>query len=314
MTLFHLRMHDLKQREFSLRRYCRDSGREVCHSTRKRRTPLSQQRPGFQRSLTNALHSMRPKFERNSSGSQTRASLARADSGYGSMQSVEFVKDDGSRSLDQDEKSPEKSTNENLINLEFSNYAMVGLKRTGASSKRYEFEYWGAHYAWKCVSRKDRGFKEVSFHLTKAGSDQILAYVVAATLTPGEAEEENRKGGWIPPCSMWIADENVIRAQKDVADVVISTGLMALVDTSIRARFRTKAEKPVHIPIPKLPVDVEVVGPRRILSDVFGRKERSSNSWSRPSSSSRPSTAGTGVTVTTLPSSGSRSQPTNHHS
>lgn len=33
--LFHLRMYDLYSRRFSLRRYCRDSGREVCHSIRK---------------------------------------------------------------------------------------------------------------------------------------------------------------------------------------------------------------------------------------------------------------------------------------
>jgi hypothetical protein len=39
MTLFHLRMHDLKRREFSIRRYCRDSGREVCHSSRKPEQP-----------------------------------------------------------------------------------------------------------------------------------------------------------------------------------------------------------------------------------------------------------------------------------
>jgi len=35
MTLFHLRMRDLRDRQFSLRRHCRDSGREVCKSSRK---------------------------------------------------------------------------------------------------------------------------------------------------------------------------------------------------------------------------------------------------------------------------------------
>ncbi len=35
LILFHLRMMDLRDRRFSLRRYCRESGREVCNSTRK---------------------------------------------------------------------------------------------------------------------------------------------------------------------------------------------------------------------------------------------------------------------------------------
>ncbi|KAF2028890.1 hypothetical protein EK21DRAFT_90255 [Setomelanomma holmii] len=36
LCLFHLRMHDLSTRKFSLRRYCRNSGREVCHSLLKK--------------------------------------------------------------------------------------------------------------------------------------------------------------------------------------------------------------------------------------------------------------------------------------
>ncbi|KLU82575.1 hypothetical protein MAPG_01647, partial [Magnaporthiopsis poae ATCC 64411] len=39
--LFHLRMYDLARREFSLRRYCRDSGREVCNSKRKYASPAA---------------------------------------------------------------------------------------------------------------------------------------------------------------------------------------------------------------------------------------------------------------------------------
>ena len=36
IQLFHLRTHDLENREFSLRWYCRNSGREVYHYVRKR--------------------------------------------------------------------------------------------------------------------------------------------------------------------------------------------------------------------------------------------------------------------------------------
>ncbi len=56
LTLFHLRMRDLKTRDFSLRRYCRDSGREVCHSKR-RVQPLSEQ--GIKGYFSNALASLR---------------------------------------------------------------------------------------------------------------------------------------------------------------------------------------------------------------------------------------------------------------
>jgi len=63
VTLFHLRMQDLKNRQFSLRRYCRDSGREVCHSSRKYTEPSTQKRPGFQRSLSSALSTLRLKSE-----------------------------------------------------------------------------------------------------------------------------------------------------------------------------------------------------------------------------------------------------------
>lgn len=42
VQLFHLRMYDLVKREFSLRRYCRDSGREVCSTERKFVKPASQ--------------------------------------------------------------------------------------------------------------------------------------------------------------------------------------------------------------------------------------------------------------------------------
>jgi hypothetical protein len=51
-TLFHLRMQDLRTREFSLRRYCRESGREVCHSIRKYQKPPPERRPVLQRAST----------------------------------------------------------------------------------------------------------------------------------------------------------------------------------------------------------------------------------------------------------------------
>ena len=81
LTLFHLRMHDLRHREFSLRRYCRESGREVCHSSRKVVKPTPGRRPTFQHSVSSALSSIRSKSENKT---VTTASLTRRESGYSS--------------------------------------------------------------------------------------------------------------------------------------------------------------------------------------------------------------------------------------
>lgn len=211
ITLFHLRMHDLKTRDFSLRRYCRDSGREVCHSVGKDQTPKPEKRPGFQRSLSNALSSIRPKLEsRPSAGA---ANLKRNDSGYGSIHSVD-PNDERPRSADGTPK-PVK----NSIKLEFSNYAQVDVRRNGSnSSERYDFDYWGTRYAWRRIARHSGESRAAEFHLVRNGGDQVLAHIAPVPLSPSEAQEEIAKGGWIPPCSMWISDETIVRSQKDVSE------------------------------------------------------------------------------------------------
>ncbi|KAK4499115.1 hypothetical protein PRZ48_009627 [Zasmidium cellare] len=283
MTLFHLRMHDLKDREFSLRRYCRDSGREVCHSARKPQKQPESKRPGFQRSLSNALSSMRSKSEHKT---PTLAALKRNDSGYASAHSsIDFDRDDRP-STHHGAPKAEQPIDPNSVKLEFSNYAQVDLKRTGnKGSKRYDFEYWGAHYSWKRVVRKESQTKDVSYHLVKTGHEKVLAYVMPSPLTPSQAEEEQNKGGWVPPCSMWIADESIVRGQKDVADVVIATGLMTLVDDAIKTRFHSQDSKPMLIP----KLGVEYVGPKRLINEMF--KREGSGQHSRQSSSSRPSSS-----------------------
>jgi hypothetical protein len=85
---------------------------------------------------------------------------------------------------------------------------------------------------------------------------------------------------------MWIADERIVQSQKDVADVVISAGLMALVDNTIRDRFQTKQEKPSILP------KVEYVGPKRLINEMFRPNHRSQSYKTTDSrSSSRPSTS-----------------------
>lgn len=211
LTLFHLRMHDLKDRRFSLRRYCRDSGREVCHSSRKNSPPANARTPGLQRSMSSALSTLRHKSESKSS---MKSSLKRSDSGYGSL----FEED-----MEVQGVSP-RSRNSlplptNTTHLEFSNYAHIDIKRRGTkSSKRYEFEYWGIKYAWKRVERKTGSVKEVSYHLVDTETSQTIAHIVPDVLTDAELCIEDAKGGWVPPCSLWISDPRVAQGSTDVAE------------------------------------------------------------------------------------------------
>lgn len=216
VTLFHLRLHDLKKREFSLRRYSRDSGREVCHSVRKYQIPAAERRPSFQRSISNVLASMMSKTDAKTVNA---SQLQRSDSGYESIASR--------RSLEV-EPSPAPAANPGLRNaqiptnttkLEFSNYAQVDVKRRGTkSSKRYEFEYWGTKYMWKRVSDKYDTLGEMSYFLYKANHDHILARIVPRPLAAAQACEERSKGGWIPPSTMWIDYEQILQSQSEIAE------------------------------------------------------------------------------------------------
>jgi hypothetical protein len=215
------------------------------------------------------------------------SSLKRNDSGYGSMHSGDFDDDDEDLPPIPDESKTQQPHMTHTMKLEFSNYAQLDVTRAGAkASKRYEFSYWGVSYSWKrVIQRRHEGVQQVSFHLVRAGSEEVLAYIIPISLSPSEAREEEAKGGWITPCTMWIADERIVRSQKDVSDVVVSAGLMALVDNTIRDRFHTKQEKPSILP------KVEYVGPKRLINEMFRPNHRSQSHKTDNRSSSRPSTS-----------------------
>ncbi|EMC93457.1 hypothetical protein BAUCODRAFT_76366 [Baudoinia panamericana UAMH 10762] len=295
MTLFHLRMHDLRNREFSLRRYCRDSGREVCHSEWKQHKHAVPVRPGFQRSLSNILNNMRPKSD---SRTPTLESLKRHDSGYGSMHSVSFVDDERPRSAGHG-AAGQHPPSDDTIRLEFSNYAHVDVKRTGLKgSKRYEFEYWGVPYAWRRIVEKDSSSKKSSYHLTRHGSEQILAYIVPVPLSSTKNDEERSKGGWVPPSKMWLADESLIHGLTDAVDVVVASGLIVIVDDAIKARFHSRTNK--QLLIPKMQVGVEYVGPKRLITEMF-RRDSDSSQQSRPTTSHRRTNSGYSTTSPRVP-------------
>lgn len=224
VQLFHLRMHDLKKREFSLRRYERSSGREVCHSTRKYSKPAVERRPALTKSVSNAFASIRrPEFKRTESGASQHSHKSsksystpsqRQDSGYGS--------EDEEDEIDyfmNEKKSKQIPIPTNTTKLEFSNYAQVEVKRRGAkSSKRYDFEYWGYTYTWKRVTEKDGQGKAVSYNLYKGDSGRAVAHIVPELRSPSQIREEEMAGGWVPPCSMWISDKNLLEAVTDVCE------------------------------------------------------------------------------------------------
>ena len=230
LTLFHLRMHNLKLREFSLRRHCRDSGREICHSTRKYQKPSIIRRPALQKSMSNAISGLRP---RSADGQTTRASFKTQDSGYDSLDERKMQASSSPRFSPQASSIP-RPTNTTL--LDFSNYSHLEVKRRGArSSKRYEFQYWGTSYAWKRVSTTSGDYKEISYHLVETRGSASVAHIVPVPLSRSEAQEEEAKGGygllshsalghrltihsWVPPCSMWISDENILKRSLDVAE------------------------------------------------------------------------------------------------
>ena len=212
LTLFHLRMHDLKRREFSLRRYCRDSGREICHSSRRYSKPSVMKRPGLPRSMSSALSSIRSKSDNKTS---TGTSLKRHDSGYDSLREDEIEEESDTSSP----KGPSSMTiPTNTTRLEFSNYAHLEVKRRGTkASKRYEFEYWGAKYAWKRVAVASGNFKEISYHLYNTKTSASLAHIVPIPQSSSDLREETAKGGWVPPCAMML-EESVIGGSTDLAE------------------------------------------------------------------------------------------------
>lgn len=212
LGMFHLRMHNLKTREFSLRRYHRDSGKEVCHSAQKPARPVAARRPSLQRSISSALASFLPRHSATSS-------MKRADSGYGSIYSPSNVAFDQQAEITGTESKSRSLIPTKTTRLEFSNYAQVDVKRQGAKgNKRYEFEYWGTKYVWKRLVYQTSSSEAVSYHLRRAGDERILAHIEPSPMSGCEIHQERLKGGWIPPCEMWINDKHILSDRNEEAE------------------------------------------------------------------------------------------------
>lgn len=221
VQLFHLRMYDLTKREFSLRRYCRDSGREVCNSKRQYLAPAPLSRPTLQRSMSTAMKTLssatRPQFRRQDSSASTVSTKERRPATSHSFDTNAEVASLSSRASGGDHKQSQPRPT-NVIKLEFSNYARVDAERKGSkNNKRYEFDWWGHRYVWKRVVEKHLN-GVVSFHLIRDGQPNPVAHIVPETRSPTQVEDDERAGGWVPPCFMWINDKAILEAVTDVAE------------------------------------------------------------------------------------------------
>ncbi|KAF3921679.1 hypothetical protein ABW21_db0201573 [Orbilia brochopaga] len=283
ITLFHMKMNNLKNRDMILRRYGRDCGREVVNFRRKYSKPANT-RPKLERSRSKLMSSLMGK-----SSEPKDRSITRQDSGY------ESADDDDDEDLSDVERKDNHSsptptpdpaiysgipTNTTL--LEFSNYAHVDLKRRGSKgSKRYEFEYWGKAYAWKRKITVYGQEESCSYYLVNIATNNIIAHIRPDNLSPSEVAEEKAKGGFVPPSTMWLCDDtdDSVVSSCDVADVVVATGVYALVDDSIKRKF-SRHKKVVQLVLPTMrgntvKMNMEYVGPKRLIDQVFNRPSSS---------------------------------------
>lgn len=287
VTLFHLRMHDLHSRSFSFRRYCRDSGREVCHSRRLTHAAHSQ-RPTLRRSWSSVLSGLRPgsSDKHSVTGFLNHYQSHNHNNNHNNNKHQSLPKSSPLQDMENDDCSSTNTINSNRMDkltntilLEFCNYAHVELSRIGVKPyKRYEFEYWSTRYQWRREARKEGDFKEISYHLVNLETSRTVAYIVPEILTPMESMEEEGKGGWVPKCSMWINDSSVYERMSDIADVIVATGITVLVDDSIRRRWHNKrqvrlslgSKRASSIFIPSM--NLESIGPKRLIDGIFHRR------------------------------------------
>jgi hypothetical protein len=238
VQLFHLRMYNLEKRDFSLRRYSRDSGREVCNSKRlfvEPETPsvvkAADGRPSLQRSVTTAIKTFSSRSglgRANTAGFPTiQGSRPGTAHSWGDADDEKLSRAISTTSLASSKsggsflnKSKPKSKRRmptNSIKLEFANYARVDVARR---HQRYDFEWWGHRYSWKMSPEKSGG---CSYLLVRDGdAANPVAYIVPEARSPSQVYADEKAGGWIPPCYMWIADESVLDAVTDVAEYVLS--------------------------------------------------------------------------------------------
>jgi hypothetical protein len=56
--------------------------------------------------------------------------------------------------------------------------------------------------------------------------------------------------------------------------IVVSTGLMALVDDCIKRRFHQKQSTQLHIPLVRNKLHLDYIGPKQLIDEIFNRTDR----------------------------------------
>jgi hypothetical protein len=224
LTLFHLRIYNLADRRFSLRRYQRQSGREVCSAKRKyvkpaASSPLPQSRRG---TVSSAFTRMGLRSHKSKSKPDPDLKL---DDNEDSDDGCELVAAQGGI----DATIPTDN-----VKLEFSNYAQVEVGCGRESENKYDFEYWGNRYTWRRNVYRDDLDMIFSLELVNQGSGACVAHITPDKLSSKQTRQEAAQGGWIPPCSMRLLDKHI---SNDLGDVIVATGLVALVDDCIKRHW-----------------------------------------------------------------------------
>ena len=224
LQLFYLRMYDLKRRDFSLRRYGRNSGREVCHTSRIYKTAPNA-RSRVRRSISNSVNNIRSFSRRSSKSSQTSAQSSQSGNESASYYSESALTDGSEADAQINVSSPQPADEDlspqpgNEISLEFSNYANIKLSRKGfGARKSYDFQYWGTGYQWKRLNKAKSPGRKRSYNLYRGPSDFVVAHIAMQDLDPAESCGEETPGNWIPPIWMRITDPSIL-SSKSATDI-----------------------------------------------------------------------------------------------
>ena len=218
--LFHVQIFDVKQRKFSLRRYCRDSEWEICHTKRE---------PIESMDMSASLDMFRDFLDwLDSNSSQVNSInsnlLERPRKVENTMSTNQQTHHDSSSFEEENKGLSSKvttmSSKRSTIRLEFSNHAEVYLTLLVEGSKRsYEFANMGCVYTWKNVRRKVGGNIEVLFQLVRKGNVDSIAHILpkSKNRTPARIVADFTVP-LVPPHNMWISDMSIVDDPTNIAE------------------------------------------------------------------------------------------------
>lgn len=310
VQLYHLRMNDLATRKFSLRRYCRESGREVCETY-----TTAASRPALSRTMSNALASMKrtPSWSSSKSGRSTKSMpLKRQDSGcviddmdYESGPDDEIVDDEYFPEV---EEAGKVDAPTNITKMLFTNLAQVYVKRKGQkANKHWNFEYWGKVYEWRRIVESSGDQETFKYCLYRQGEEderKIIATIKPDTeVSEYQRRQEQRIGAWVPASTFKIHDLKALGredARADLADVIVASGVIALTDDCIRrllkaqkkqAKAKPEMKRSISFKVGQEKVEMEFVTPMKMMEHWMKPKSKKKDSKRDGLTLSRPSTS-----------------------